>query len=69
MQQPLILGIILFFRAASIAASVGGDSKRRGVVIWPEWSDADINAEKWDASHKAAGKADKKQSPALVCFL
>ena len=36
------------FRAASIAASVGdGKKKEQRFVIWPEWSDADINAEKW----------------------
>ena len=36
------------FRAASIAASVGdGKKKEQRFVIWPEWSDAEINAEKW----------------------
>lgn len=35
-------------RAASIAASVAGEGgKKRGITVWPEWSDADINAEKW----------------------
>ena len=34
------------YRAASIAASLG-DNRRRLVTIWPEWSDADINGEKW----------------------
>ena len=37
--------MLLYFRAASIAASLG--DKKRSVSIWPEWSDADINAEKW----------------------
>ena len=36
----------VFFRAASIAQSAT-DPKRPRLVIWPEWSDADVNAEKW----------------------
>lgn len=40
---------ISFVRAASIAASVVGsqEGKKQKLLIWPEWSDADINAEKW----------------------
>ena len=37
-------------RAASVAASVVGsqDGSRRGrLVIWPEFQEADMNAEKW----------------------
>lgn len=51
--------------AAPVAASAGGlDSKRQKFTIWPEWNDADINAEKWDAAHK--GKDDKKgKSPTV----
>ncbi|OWF38911.1 Androglobin [Mizuhopecten yessoensis] len=50
-------------RAASIAASAGGaDSKRPKLVIWPEWSEADVNAEKWDVAHKGGAK-DKGKSP------
>ena len=40
------------FSAASVAAgSISGDPKKRLVTIWPEWSDADINAEKWVCFH------------------
>ncbi|XP_033740802.1 androglobin-like isoform X8 [Pecten maximus] len=50
-------------RAASIAASAGGaDSKRPKLVIWPEWSEVDVNAEKWDVAHKGGAK-DKGKSP------
>ncbi|KAL8581512.1 hypothetical protein ACOMHN_042905 [Nucella lapillus] len=50
--------------AASVAASTGGVDKRPKITIWPEWNDADVNAEKWDAAHK--GKEDKKgKSPTV----
>ncbi|XP_035827266.1 androglobin [Aplysia californica] len=51
--------------AASVAASAGGqDSKRPKFTIWPEWNDADVNAEKWGAD--AAKKEDKKgKSPTV----
>ncbi|KAJ8315589.1 hypothetical protein KUTeg_007739 [Tegillarca granosa] len=53
--------------AASIAASAGGpDSKRPKLAIWPEWNDADVNAEKWDAVHKGKEKVDKGKSPVAV---
>ncbi|XP_064627067.1 androglobin-like isoform X5 [Lineus longissimus] len=54
-------------RAASIAASVGGSqdgAKRQKFVIWPEWSDADVNAERWDVAHKGKEK-DKGKSPVV----
>ncbi|XP_074663197.1 androglobin-like [Tubulanus polymorphus] len=52
--------------AASIAASIGGsqEGKRHKYVIWPEWNDADINAEKWDVAHKGKEK-DKGKSPVV----
>lgn len=35
-------------RGTSGATSAGGvDSKRQKITIWPEWSETDINAEKW----------------------
>ncbi|PIK43982.1 putative androglobin isoform X22 [Apostichopus japonicus] len=57
----------LFVRAASIAASVVGsqEGKKQKLLIWPEWSDADINAEKWDTPHKAKEK-EKGKSPSSM---
>jgi hypothetical protein len=41
--------------------------KRRNVVLWPEWSDADIAAEKWDgAAHAKTGAKDKGNKAAAV---
>ncbi|KAJ8026646.1 Androglobin [Holothuria leucospilota] len=53
--------------AASIAASVVGsqEGKKQKLLIWPEWSDADINAEKWDPPHKAKEK-EKGKSPSSM---
>ncbi|XP_025099309.1 androglobin-like isoform X4 [Pomacea canaliculata] len=52
-------------RANSAGPSAGiQEQKRPKITIWPEWSDADVNAEKWDAAHK--GKEDKKgKSPTV----
>ncbi|XP_053396619.1 androglobin-like isoform X26 [Mercenaria mercenaria] len=54
-------------RAASIAQSA--TDKRPKLVIWPEWNDADVNAEKWgvsqqDMAHKGKEK-DKGKSPVV----
>nr|XP_006811496.1 PREDICTED: androglobin-like [Saccoglossus kowalevskii] len=57
-------------RAASIAASVigsTGESKRHKAVIWPEFSDNDINQEKWEVPHKTKEK-EKGKSPNLQHF-
>eukprot|EP00057_Strongylocentrotus_purpuratus_P006163 XP_011660637.1 PREDICTED: androglobin isoform X28 [Strongylocentrotus purpuratus] len=53
--------------AASIAASVIGsqEGRKQKVVIWPEWSDADVNGEKWDAPHKPKEK-EKGKSPSSM---
>ncbi|XP_077977911.1 androglobin-like isoform X2 [Glandiceps talaboti] len=56
--------------AASIAASVigsTGEAKKHKPVIWPEFSDTDINQEKWDTPHKGKEK-DKGKSPNLHFF-
>ncbi|WAR07044.1 ADGB-like protein [Mya arenaria] len=48
--------------AASIAQSAS--DKRPKLVIWPEWNDTDVNAEKWDMAHKGKEK-DKGKSPVV----
>ncbi|XP_063712017.1 androglobin-like isoform X5 [Symsagittifera roscoffensis] len=53
------------------ASSVKGvESKvtaRQQFTIWPEWSDADVNSEKWDSQQKAGGK-EKGKSPNMQFF-
>ncbi|KAH3725435.1 hypothetical protein DPMN_051268, partial [Dreissena polymorpha] len=49
--------------AASIAQSA--TDKRPKLVIWPEWNDTDVNAEKWDMAHKGKEK-DKGKSPVVA---
>ncbi|KAK3749551.1 hypothetical protein QZH41_007285 [Actinostola sp. cb2023] len=54
--------------APSVVGSLrDGDEKgkskaKQPIVIWPEWSDQDINQEKWDIMHKAKEK-EKGKSP------
>jgi len=40
---------ICCYRVASAASAFGGfeTQKKKNVVIWPEWNEADISAEKW----------------------
>ncbi|KAJ7404149.1 androglobin [Willisornis vidua] len=45
-------------KAAPTSSQVGASNEKGRFPIWPEWNDADINAEKWDAA-----KAGKGQSP------
>lgn len=47
--------------ATSLAASAALQEKKK-VIIWPEWSDADINAEKWEGTHNKKDK-EKGKSP------
>lgn len=44
------LFIVAYIYRPQSATSVD-QSKRQKVTIWPEWSDADINAEKWVFLH------------------
>ncbi|BFZ09751.1 hypothetical protein BsWGS_12792 [Bradybaena similaris] len=46
-----------------ISSASGIDLRRPKLNIWPEWNDADINAEKWEASKKEEKKTPK--SPVL----
>ncbi|XP_060593126.1 androglobin-like isoform X19 [Ruditapes philippinarum] len=60
-------GLASILSAASIAQSAS--DKRPKLVIWPEWNDVDVNAEKWgvnqqDMAHKGKEK-DKGKSPVV----
>lgn len=42
-------------------SSVAASDKKCRFPIWPEWNDADINAEKWDAGKAGKEKPGKGQ--------
>uniref|UniRef100_A0A4X1VPR3 Uncharacterized protein n=1 Tax=Sus scrofa TaxID=9823 RepID=A0A4X1VPR3_PIG len=44
------------------------EQKKGRFPIWPEWSEADINAEKWDAGKGGKEKDKTGKSPVLHCF-
>uniref|UniRef100_A0A8C5SBY0 Uncharacterized protein n=1 Tax=Laticauda laticaudata TaxID=8630 RepID=A0A8C5SBY0_LATLA len=44
------------------------ESKKGRFPIWPEWSEADINVEKWDAGKGGKEKDKSGRSPILHVF-
>ncbi|CAL1548032.1 unnamed protein product [Lymnaea stagnalis] len=51
--------------ATSLTANTNvTDSKKPKIVIWPEWNDNDVNAEKWEASKRD----DKKGKSPIVQY-
>uniref|UniRef100_A0A2C9K873 Uncharacterized protein n=1 Tax=Biomphalaria glabrata TaxID=6526 RepID=A0A2C9K873_BIOGL len=45
------------------------DAKKSKIVVWPEWNDADVNAEKWkDGIVEATKRDDKKGKSPVVQF-
>nr|XP_030124030.3 androglobin isoform X2 [Taeniopygia guttata] len=48
-------------KTPSVLSSVAASDKKCRFPIWPEWNDADINAEKWDAGKAGKEKPGKGQ--------
>uniref|UniRef100_A0A8C4K326 ADGB protein n=1 Tax=Dromaius novaehollandiae TaxID=8790 RepID=A0A8C4K326_DRONO len=61
---PCLYSIVSIF----IHASGSGESKKGKLPIWPEWNEADINAEKWDAGKAGKEKEKSGRSPILPAF-
>ncbi|XP_075780494.1 androglobin isoform X2 [Pelodiscus sinensis] len=55
---------------AAVLPSVGAtnETKKGKFPIWPEWNEADINAEKWDAGKVGKEKDKAGKSPVLHVF-
>lgn len=49
--------------------SGSAEQKKGKFPIWPEWSEADINAEKWDSGKGGKEKDKAGKSPVLVSKL
>nr|XP_056708582.1 androglobin [Euleptes europaea] len=49
-------------------SAVSTEAKRGRFPIWPEWNEADINAEKWDAGKGGKEKDKSGRSPILHVF-
>nr|DBA26857.1 TPA: hypothetical protein GDO54_011063 [Pyxicephalus adspersus] len=52
--------------ASTVAASV--EFKKGRFSIWPEWNEADINSEKWDAGKSSKEKDKAGKGPAIHFF-
>ncbi|XP_039603469.1 androglobin isoform X2 [Polypterus senegalus] len=56
---------------SSSVSSTGGifvESKKGKFSIWPEWSEADVNAEKWDGPKGAKDREKSTKSPSVQFF-
>lgn len=57
------------YTLGSNAQSSSVEQKKGKFPIWPEWSEADINAEKWDAGKGGKEKDKMGKSPIFVSRL
>ena len=55
------------FGSNTQASSV--EQRKRKFPIWPEWSEADVNAEKWDTGKGGKDKDKIGKSPTFVSKL
>ncbi|KYO37729.1 androglobin isoform E [Alligator mississippiensis] len=57
-------------RGSSVSSTMGtaAESKKGKFPIWPEWNEADINAEKWDTGKTGKEKDKSGKSPVLHVF-
>nr|XP_009667062.1 PREDICTED: androglobin [Struthio camelus australis] len=60
--------ILIERRTMSFQIGASSESKRGKFPIWPEWNEADINAEKWDAGKAGKEKEKSGRSPILPVF-
>lgn len=57
------------YPVGSHVQSSSAEQKKGKFQIWPEWSESDINAEKWDAGKGGKEKDKAGKSPVLVSSL
>lgn len=56
-------------RTSSLVASTAGavvEPEKGKFPIWPEWNEADINAEKWEGAKVSKDRDKSGKSPSLV---
>ncbi|XP_075353482.1 androglobin [Mycteria americana] len=55
-------------KEATMSSHVGASNEKWRFPIWPEWNEADINAEKWDAGKVGKEKEKTGKSPISYVF-
>ncbi|KAF1584810.1 Androglobin, partial [Eudyptes moseleyi] len=55
-------------KEATIPSHVGASNEKWRFPVWPEWNEADINAEKWDAGKVGKEKEKTGKSPISCVF-
>ncbi|NXN57414.1 ADGB protein, partial [Rynchops niger] len=59
---------LLGAKEATMSSHVGASNEKWRFPIWPEWNEADVNAEKWDAGKAAKEKEKTGKSPISHVF-
>ncbi|XP_051867185.1 androglobin [Pristis pectinata] len=65
--SPIHSGIASFILSCGVAGGITEARKGR-YPLWPEWNEADVNAEKWEGIKPAKEKEKSAKSPSLQLF-
>ncbi|XP_072907569.1 androglobin [Hemitrygon akajei] len=65
--SPVHSGATSFILSCGIAGDIT-EAKKGRYPLWPEWNEADVNAEKWEGAKPAKEKDKSIKSPSLQLF-
>ncbi|XP_072121754.1 androglobin isoform X2 [Mobula birostris] len=65
--SPVHSGASSFILSCGVAGDIT-EAKKGRYPLWPEWNEADVNAEKWDGAKPAKEKDKSSKSPSLQFF-
>ncbi|XP_059842346.1 androglobin isoform X2 [Hypanus sabinus] len=65
--SPVHSGATSFILSCGIAGDIT-EAKKGRYPLWPEWNEADVNAEKWEVAKPAKEKEKSIKSPSLQSF-
>ncbi|XP_062913344.1 androglobin [Mobula hypostoma] len=65
--SPVHSGATSFILSCGVAGDIT-EAKKGRYPLWPEWNEADVNAEKWEGAKPAKEKDKSSKSPSLQFF-